>query len=962
MISVVLYGRNDNYGYNLHKRAALSLNCIAEVLDKSDEILFVDYNTPDDFPTFPEAIQDTLTERARELLRIFRVRPLIHERFKSKTRLLALEPIARNVAVRRSHSSNRWILSTNTDMIFILQRGTNLTDVVRNLPRGFYHAPRIELPETLWESLDRRKPTEIIQKIRDWGWSLHLNEIVYGSEAILYDGPGDFQLFERDDLIKYHGFNEEMLLGWHVDSNIAKRMTLLYGKIGDLGQDVYGYHCDHTRQITPAHSHLRTENDWRRFIDAVDTPGIPEQAKTWGCAEDDIEETNLRDNQARTYIQALQEAIGPPLRKPRFAHYTGSTYDSVDYDPSHVMPFLADVFASLPRSWNVGWFAAQTHTLSLFARIWQRLGFTGRILLDDPNIIKKLDSSVLNIQLRSSAALLSEADVFVFDFGTSFRELGKNRGFFANVDDLRTSFARVARHERERQAAGGFARRVISLNAINNRFENFICQWIAVTYSPFSGRLRQGFVLPRVEGAEDWLPLVQVGEAGSKEGRVIRNNKRKVGVIFSSQSRNLERGWYNLSFNVDAPIEDRQRWRDSPCILISVRCGATIVRNYGLSGSDLNKAAHELIFEISSEISDTFLGVSVHFLALSPVAVEIQTLTITNMERSEELKKFAVRYSTFPVSLGTVLDFQSGGNGMVYTTKGWAIPEHNGTWTSGALAGLIARVESWPADDMIMQVIAQPLLVRNQRPSRAVEVIANGRAVAQWTYSYGEDNGMVVRSARIPRPILAASPILNIDLRINDPIVPTDMGIHPTDDRQLGLCVSTVSFLTEQVRLKQDDAVVAPGTIVDFSATGRATGYQVSGWARPEKTGTWTQDAKASLTALVVGWPLDDMLLQIIAQPFMVREGHPSLSVQVIANGTAVEQWTYSDEEGGGPAVRSALIPKSLFAASPILNIELRIEKPAVPSAMGIHPDGRSRIGTFCLNGLISNFAGPRTQ
>ena len=57
MISIVLYGRNDNYGYNLHKRAALSFNCMAEVLqEEGDEILFVDYNTPDDFPTFPEAI------------------------------------------------------------------------------------------------------------------------------------------------------------------------------------------------------------------------------------------------------------------------------------------------------------------------------------------------------------------------------------------------------------------------------------------------------------------------------------------------------------------------------------------------------------------------------------------------------------------------------------------------------------------------------------------------------------------------------------------------------------------------------------------------------------------------------------------------------------------------------------------------------------------------------------------
>ena len=109
MISVVLYGRNDSYGYNLHKRAALSFNCISEVLESSDEIIFVDYNTPDDFPTFPEAIFDTLTEKARALLRILRVRPTIHDRFKSKTHLLALEPIARNIAVRRSLPSNRWI-------------------------------------------------------------------------------------------------------------------------------------------------------------------------------------------------------------------------------------------------------------------------------------------------------------------------------------------------------------------------------------------------------------------------------------------------------------------------------------------------------------------------------------------------------------------------------------------------------------------------------------------------------------------------------------------------------------------------------------------------------------------------------------------------------------------------------------------------------------------------------------
>jgi hypothetical protein len=46
-LSVVLYGRNDGHGYNLARRAALSLNAFAHVLSEGDEILFADCNTPD---------------------------------------------------------------------------------------------------------------------------------------------------------------------------------------------------------------------------------------------------------------------------------------------------------------------------------------------------------------------------------------------------------------------------------------------------------------------------------------------------------------------------------------------------------------------------------------------------------------------------------------------------------------------------------------------------------------------------------------------------------------------------------------------------------------------------------------------------------------------------------------------------------------------------------------------------
>jgi hypothetical protein len=117
---------------------------------------------------------------------------------------------------------------------------------------------------------------------------------------------------------------------------------------------------------------------------------------------------------------------------------------------------------------------------------------------------------------------------------------------------------------------------------------------------------------------------------------------------------------------------------------------------------------------------------------------------------------------------------------------------------------------------MILQISAHPFLVKDRHPSLAVGVLANGVVVDRWSYRYPGDNGSVVRSARIPASLVGASPILRIELEIDQPAVPTAIGVHPTDDRQLGLFVSNVSFLSEQDRLQQAVAVVTPGTFIDF--------------------------------------------------------------------------------------------------------------------------------------------------
>jgi len=146
---------------------------------------------------------------------------------------------------------------------------------------------------------------------------------------------------------------------------------------------------------------------------------------------------------------------------------------------------------------------------------------------------------------------------------------------------------------------------------------------------------------------------------------------------------------------------------------------------------------------------------------------------------------------------------------------------------------------------MILQISAHPFLVKRRHPSLAVEVLANGVVVDRWSYRYPEDNGRFIRSARIPASLLAASPVLKIELQIDQPAVPTALGVS-TDDPQLGLFVSSVSFLSERDRLQQAGAVVTPGT-ERLAAVYLSTSWRMSAPIRGAKraiiwlvTGTWS--------------------------------------------------------------------------------------------------------------------------
>jgi hypothetical protein len=504
MFSVILYGRNDSHGYNLHKRAAISFNAIAEVMsDPDDEILFVDYNTPDDHPTFPEAIHDTLTDKAKRVLRVFRVRPEQHVHLKSKTHLVALEAQSRNVALRRSNPRNRWVLYTNTDMLLVPRREEeSLSNIFGDLSDGFYQIPRFELPEMLWEAaFDRKDPAGNLTKLRDWAVRFHLNQVVHNFMPMKYDALGDFQAALREDMFAIHGFDEDMLLGWHCDSNLAARLALYRGRVDTLIDKVFGYHCDHTRVAAANNKGRQTKmNDQDRFIWDVSSPYLPAQADTWGWPDLEIEEIRLdRDTSYERFTTGLAAAMEPATEPYRSTNLDWHLYLDLSYDVRHTLPFVCDQVLTYPRSTAVMLVATRPELVSRFATAWRAMGFTGPILI--PNECKGLPTSDPAIRTGAFSELVGMADLFIFEFGLATQNpeevvrAGRPEGpsDTRNLKTVARLFASAASTEREtRQNGRRLPRRFIGINVIYNKFWPLFTDHIAANINPFCSQVLAG--------------------------------------------------------------------------------------------------------------------------------------------------------------------------------------------------------------------------------------------------------------------------------------------------------------------------------------------------------------------------------------------------------------------------------------------------------------------------------------
>ncbi|HVV72948.1 MAG TPA: hypothetical protein VHI52_15845, partial [Verrucomicrobiae bacterium] len=251
---------------------------------------------------------------------------------------------------------NRWVLSTNPDMLFVPRKGRTLTAVVRELPDGYYATPRYELPESLWESFERSNPGLTLEEMRKRDADRRLHLAVRSDPWNGYDAPGDFQLMPLRDAIAIGGFHEGMVRGWHVDSNLSKRASLLYQRPANLLHDeLFAYHMMHLRMLTSGHTGKagREANSLKTFVDQAATPVPDDQPGDWGLPGRELEEIRL--NQQRRPFWLLGQSEKPELERAaddsiEFAEYhTGQEANMSWHAPlERIQFYLANSFDYLP--------------------------------------------------------------------------------------------------------------------------------------------------------------------------------------------------------------------------------------------------------------------------------------------------------------------------------------------------------------------------------------------------------------------------------------------------------------------------------------------------------------------------------------------------------------------------------------------------------------------------------------
>ena len=377
---------------------------MAQMLSEGDEIVFVDWNTPIGYPVMPVSIKDDLLPKTKSLLRIIRVPQLVHNLVSEGSNRALIEPLARNVGIRRASANSKWILSSNTDILFASPSGKNFREIFQNLEESLWLTYRFEIPEFVWDDLDRRNPESTSDRLLQWyrdGSVLNRIRVdsASGADFPIPDGVGDFQLATKSLWDKSTGFPEEMKKGWHVDTRLSLQMGRISPNKPQLisESDLVIFHQNHLRNSTAYHGSSETNS-----LSEVAKPYI--NSGSWGLFENTLEEINLKAQYQDSFQTLSPAQIGNPRQTLKISDL-GDMSNRLDYDLARTIIFLADEISILAKGSLVHCYSANEKTKLALSQICET--FEVKILFQESKFLKT----------KSSDSKTSDVSLLILDYG-----------------------------------------------------------------------------------------------------------------------------------------------------------------------------------------------------------------------------------------------------------------------------------------------------------------------------------------------------------------------------------------------------------------------------------------------------------------------------------------------------------------------------------------------------------------
>ena len=301
LISLVLTGRNDEYGGDFNARFFRTLRFNHEQLASRGiphEIVFVEWAPPPGRPLLYDEIFDAIPALDRSVCTWYVVDPRYHAALSLNPRLEYLEFIAKNVGIRRAQG--RFTLASNCD-VYLGRQVLDVFECGALEPRVLYRAPRrdLKLASDL-SSLD----WDVLEDPRNLAGPAHELKPPFMASA-----TGDFVLIDRETFHAIGGFNEVYRVARiGIDRNVIVKALSAGLRIADIGGPVY--HVNHVgsyRLQPDAYAGREADAPWgdRRWhqggVSYVNPP-------TWGLGQ-----APLRHAGDRCWYLEFSWAAVPPL-------------------------------------------------------------------------------------------------------------------------------------------------------------------------------------------------------------------------------------------------------------------------------------------------------------------------------------------------------------------------------------------------------------------------------------------------------------------------------------------------------------------------------------------------------------------------------------------------------------------------------------------------------------------------